>query len=228
MPTSDRGGVTLTTSPAAFGKPKSLGSGGSEPAEGSLSKRTEAPRSSCGGVAGKPAASRACRGQDAPVEALDKAQVFHGRRVPSRFSSDGRDIVRSAPQNQTCDCFVEAETINDDGSWRWITRLAESMKDAASCDTLSIRRSERELRPRVNPGTTPASGSSEKQSRVRLSPGANAESDGGPVSPPSRRSQQGSGTRSDSAAAAESTSKRCSRFAKSPRSIANVVDPRHV
>ncbi|CAK8685645.1 unnamed protein product [Clavelina lepadiformis] len=41
--------------------------------------------SSCGGVAGKPAASRACRGQDAPVEALDKAQVFHGRRVPSRF-----------------------------------------------------------------------------------------------------------------------------------------------
>ncbi|CAK8692051.1 unnamed protein product [Clavelina lepadiformis] len=42
-------------------------------------------RSSCGGVAGKPAASRACRGQDAPVEALDKAQVFHGRRVPPRF-----------------------------------------------------------------------------------------------------------------------------------------------
>ncbi|CAK8697648.1 unnamed protein product [Clavelina lepadiformis] len=64
------------------------------------------------------------------------------------------------------------------------------------------RRSERELRPRVNPGTTPASGSSEKQSRCACRPG---ECGVGrrPVSPPSRRSQQGSGTRSDSAAAAD-------------------------
>ncbi|CAK8690615.1 unnamed protein product [Clavelina lepadiformis] len=64
------------------------------------------------------------------------------------------------------------------------------------------RRSERELRPRVNPGTTPASGSSEKQSRRARRPG---ECGVGrrPVSPPSRRSQQGSGTRSESAAAAD-------------------------
>ncbi|CAK8675436.1 unnamed protein product, partial [Clavelina lepadiformis] len=46
------------------------------------------------------------------------------------------------------------------------------------------------------------------QGRLKSNPGApvaraNAESDGGPVSPPSRRSQQGSGTRSDSAAAAD-------------------------
>ncbi|CAK8693437.1 unnamed protein product [Clavelina lepadiformis] len=88
-----------------------------EPAEGSLSKRTEAPARVAAASPGNRAASRACRGQDAPVEALDKAQVFSRASSTLAVSSDGH---------------------------------------------IEHRRSERELRPRVNPGTTPASGSSEK------------------------------------------------------------------
>ncbi|CAK8698734.1 unnamed protein product [Clavelina lepadiformis] len=89
----------------------------SEPAEGSLSKRTEAPARVAAASPGKPAASRACRGQDAPVEALDKGTSLSRASSTLAVSSDGREIVRVGAQNQTCsDCFVEAETINDDGS----------------------------------------------------------------------------------------------------------------
>ncbi|CAK8695277.1 unnamed protein product [Clavelina lepadiformis] len=141
-----------------------------EPAEGSLSKRTEAPARVAAASTGKPAASRACRGQDAPVEALDKAQVFHGRRVPSRFQVT---VARSS------------------------ARRSKIKPDTLSIDVLNAN-----CGLGLIPGPRPPQGSSEKQSRCACRPG---ECGVGrrPVSPPSRRSQQGSGTRSESAAAAD-------------------------
>ncbi|CAK8675372.1 unnamed protein product [Clavelina lepadiformis] len=123
-----------------------------EPAEGSLSKRTEAP-------ARVAAASPGNR----PPLALVEVKTRPLRRSTRHKSFTGVEYPRGHIEH---------------------------------------RRSERELRPRVNPGTTPASGSSEKQSRCACRPG---ECGVGrrPVSPPSRRSQQGSGTRSESAAAAD-------------------------
>ncbi|CAK8676268.1 unnamed protein product [Clavelina lepadiformis] len=118
-----------------------------EPAEGSLSKRTEAP-------------ARA-------------AAASLGNRPPLAFVEVKKRPLRRSTRHKS---FTGGH--------------------------IEHRRSERELRLRVNPGTTPASGSSEKQSRRTRRPGECVVGRR-PVSPPSRRRQQGFGTRSESAAAAD-------------------------
>ncbi|CAK8680641.1 unnamed protein product [Clavelina lepadiformis] len=134
MPLDVRGRTraTLTGSACAhLGRKVSVG----EPAEGSLSKRTEAPAR----------------------------------------------VAAASPGNRPPLALVEVKT----RPLRRSTRHKSFTGDTLSIDVLNANSG-----PRVNPGTTPASGSSEKQSRCACRPG---ECGVGrrPVSPPSRRSQQG-------------------------------------